>query len=47
MYAVERGSGAMIYIPIVMKIGSGSANLIRGLINTQTAWGKHKPTLRK
>jgi hypothetical protein len=47
MYAVEKGSGAMIYIPNVMKIGSGIAKLVRGLINTQTAWGTHKPSLRK
>jgi hypothetical protein len=47
MYAVEKGSGAMIYMPNFIKIGSGIAKLIRGLMNTQTAWGKHKPTLRK
>jgi hypothetical protein len=33
-YAVEMGSGAMIYIPSFMKIGSGIQKLIRG--NTQT-----------
>jgi hypothetical protein len=33
-YASEMGSGAMIYIPSFMKIGSG----IQKLIDTQTAW---------
>jgi hypothetical protein len=36
MYTVEMGSGAMIYIPRVIKIGSGIHNLIAG--DTQTAW---------
>jgi hypothetical protein len=30
-YAVEMGSGAMIYIPIFLKIGSGIQNLIGGI----------------
>jgi hypothetical protein len=29
-YAVETGSGAMIYIPSFIKIGSGSQEFIRG-----------------
>jgi hypothetical protein len=33
-YAVEKGSGAMIYIPIFIKIGT----------STQTAWWSHKLT---
>jgi hypothetical protein len=28
-YAVEMGSGAMIYIPSLIKIGSGNQKLIR------------------
>jgi hypothetical protein len=35
-YAVEMGSGAMIYIPSFIKTGSGIQKLIR-LIDTQTA----------
>jgi hypothetical protein len=35
-YAVEMGSGAMIYIPSFIKIGSGIHNLTGW--NTQTAW---------
>jgi hypothetical protein len=35
-YAVEMGSGAMIYIPGFIKIGSGIQELIGG--DTQTAW---------
>jgi hypothetical protein len=35
-YAVEMGSGAMIYIPHFIKTGPGIQKLIRG--NTQTAW---------
>jgi hypothetical protein len=34
-YAVEMGSGAMIYIPTFIKIGSGTQKLI-GLIHIQT-----------
>jgi hypothetical protein len=30
-YAVEMGSGAMIYIPSFIKIGSGIQKLIRGI----------------
>jgi hypothetical protein len=29
-YAVEMGSGAMIYIPSFIQIGSGNQKLIRG-----------------
>jgi hypothetical protein len=38
-YAVEMGSGVMIYIPRFIKVGSGIQNLIWGNTkNTQTAW---------
>jgi hypothetical protein len=45
-YAVEIGSGAMIYIPSFIKIGSGIQKLIRWreihrYIDTQTAWRYH------
>jgi hypothetical protein len=29
-YAVEMGSGAMLYIPSLVKIGSGIQKLVRG-----------------
>jgi hypothetical protein len=35
-YAVEMGSGAMMFIPSFIKIGSGIQKLIRG--DTQRAW---------
>jgi hypothetical protein len=41
--ATEKGSGAMIYIPSFIKIGSGIQNVIAG--DTQTGWRSHKPTL--
>jgi hypothetical protein len=34
-YAVEVGSGAMIYIPSFIKIGSGIQKLIGGCTDTQ------------
>jgi hypothetical protein len=34
-YAVEMGSGAMIYVPSVIKIGSGVQKLIGG-VHTDT-----------
>jgi hypothetical protein len=38
-YAVEMGSGAMIYIPNFVKIGSSIQKLLgRGFTGTQTAW---------
>jgi hypothetical protein len=38
-YAVEMGSGAMIYVESFMKTGSGIQKLLRGLFtDTQTAW---------
>jgi hypothetical protein len=46
-YAVETGSGAAIYIPGFIKIGSGIRKLIRGYINTKTKRKSHKHTLRK
>jgi hypothetical protein len=36
-YAVDMGSGAMIYIPSFIKIGSGIQTLIGG-IHRHTAW---------
>jgi hypothetical protein len=47
-YAIEMGSGAMIYMPSFIKIGSGIQKLITGFHrNTykHTAWRSHKPTL--
>jgi hypothetical protein len=50
-YAVEIGSGTMIYIPSFIKIGSGIQNLIvvggftDTQIQTQREWRSHKPTL--
>jgi hypothetical protein len=37
-YAVEMGSGAMIYIPSFIKIGSGIRKLIGRDTRTQTVW---------
>jgi hypothetical protein len=38
-YAVEMGSGIMVYIPSFIKIGSGIQKLIGGgFSDTQTAW---------
>jgi hypothetical protein len=36
-YAVEIGSGAMMYIPSFMKVGSGTQKLIRGHIDDTQA----------
>jgi hypothetical protein len=36
-YADEMGSGAMIYIPSFIKIGSSIRELIRGYADAQTA----------
>jgi hypothetical protein len=35
-HAVEMGSGAMIYLPSFIKIGSGIQKLMGGLTDTQT-----------
>jgi hypothetical protein len=47
-YAIEMGSGAVIYIPTFIRTGSGIRKLIRvcGFTNTekQTAWRSHKLT---
>jgi hypothetical protein len=46
-YAVEMGSGAMIYKPSFIKIGSGIQRLIAWVVihgHTDT-WRSHKPTL--
>jgi hypothetical protein len=45
-YAVEMGSGAMIYTPGFINIGSGIQKLIRE-IDTQTGRRLHKPTSGK
>jgi hypothetical protein len=47
VYAVEMGSGAMTYIPSFIKTGSGIQKIMGGggLIQRQTAWASHKPTL--
>jgi hypothetical protein len=37
-YAVEMGSGAMIYIPSFIKTGSGIQKLIARDTQTHTAW---------
>jgi hypothetical protein len=36
--AVEMGSGAMIYVPSFIKIGSAIQKLVGGYTDTQTAW---------
>jgi hypothetical protein len=42
MYAVKIGSGAMIYIPSFVTIGSGIQNFMgRGAIHIQTETGSH------
>jgi hypothetical protein len=46
-YVVEMGSGAMIYIPSFIKIGSDIQKLIGGGIHRQTGCRLHKPTLEK
>jgi hypothetical protein len=44
-YAVETGSGAMMYIPSFIETGSGIQKLLGGgRIHRQTAWRSHKPT---
>jgi hypothetical protein len=40
-YAVEMGSGAIIYIQSSIKIGSGNQKLIRGNVAIQTARRSH------
>jgi hypothetical protein len=37
-YAVEMGSGTMIYIPSFIKIGSAIQKLMGGYTDTQRAW---------
>jgi hypothetical protein len=43
-YDVEMGSGAITYIPSVIKIGSGIQKLMRGggYTGTKTGWKSHK-----
>jgi hypothetical protein len=43
-YAVEIGSGAMTYISIFIKTGSGIQKVIAGCTDTQTEWRSHKLT---
>jgi hypothetical protein len=42
-YAVQMGSGAMIYIPSFINIGSGIQKLIGWGIHRQTGWRSYKP----
>jgi hypothetical protein len=44
-YAVEMGSGAMIYIPGSIKTGLGIQKSVGGFTGTQREWRSHKPTL--
>jgi hypothetical protein len=44
-YTVEMGSGAMMHISSLIKIGSGIQKLIGGFADRQTAWRSHKPAL--
>jgi hypothetical protein len=48
-YAVEMGSGAMIYIPSFMKIGSGNQKLIggRGVVQTHRQLGNRVSLLEE
>jgi hypothetical protein len=40
-YAVDTGSGAVMYIPSFIKIVSVIQKLIRGITDTQTTWWSH------
>jgi hypothetical protein len=45
-YGIEIGSGAKIYIPSVIKIGSGIKKVdVQDTRTTQTGWKPHKHTL--
>jgi hypothetical protein len=44
-YTMEMGSGAVIYIPSFIKIGSGIQKLIRGDIQTHRQHGDRKSQL--
>jgi hypothetical protein len=48
-YAVKMGSGAIIYTPSFIKIGSGIQKLTRGIHiwTTQIVRRSHKPAVRK
>jgi hypothetical protein len=46
-YVVEMDSGAMMYIPGFIKIGSGIQKLIGGKGDSQAAWRSRNPTLGK
>jgi hypothetical protein len=41
-YAAEMGTGAMIHVSVLIKIGSGIQKLM-GVMDTQIAWWSHKP----
>jgi hypothetical protein len=43
-YAAEMGSGAMIYIPNFIKVGSAVQILMGGGGRSQTSWRAHKTT---
>jgi hypothetical protein len=45
-YAVEMGSGAMMYIPSFINFRHSEVNR-GGFIATQTAWRSYKPALGK
>jgi hypothetical protein len=42
-YAVEMGSGAMIYIPSFIRIGSVFQKFVGGYTDIQTVWRSHRP----
>jgi hypothetical protein len=45
-YALEMGSGAMIYIPSSIKVGLRIQKLMAGGV-TETRWRLHKPASEK
>jgi hypothetical protein len=46
-YALEVGSGAILYLPSFLKMGSSVQKLIRGYAETWIAQRPHKHTLGK
>jgi hypothetical protein len=46
-YALGIGSGAVTYIPCIIKIGSGIQKLIGCGGDSQTTWRPHEPSLGK
>jgi hypothetical protein len=47
MYAVEMGTGAMIYKFHKHWFRNSEVNGVRGFTETQTTWRSHKPTFGK